>query len=105
MRVSVAISPASSRASTSRSCSRASGATVSWIAQPAAVNPSTERRLSPSWVVRLTRPAATSRASARLTATLSIAVRSATSRADSASKRASTAITRHSVIDRSKRCW
>jgi hypothetical protein len=78
---------------------------LSWIFQPAAVRASTERRLSPAWVVRRTRPAATRRASARLTATLSIAVRSATSRADRPSKRASTAITRHSVIDRSNSRW
>jgi transposase len=78
---------------------------VSWIFQPFAVGRSTGRRLSPPCVERLTRPAEPSRASARLTATLSIAVRSATSRADMPSplKRASTAMTRHSVIERLKR--
>ncbi|WHZ19713.1 MAG: hypothetical protein OJF55_001862 [Rhodanobacteraceae bacterium] len=66
----------------SRSCLRASGATASWMRQPAADRRSTDLRLSPWWVRRNTRPFATSRASARLIATLSIAVRRATARAD-----------------------
>ncbi|WIG54463.1 MAG: hypothetical protein OJF61_000249 [Rhodanobacteraceae bacterium] len=82
MRVSQARSSLFSVSRNSRSCWRASGATASWMRQPAADNRNTERRLSPWCVRRNTRPFSTSRASARLIATLSIAVSRATARAD-----------------------
>jgi len=61
----------------------------------------TRPSLKSDW--RCTRPARIRLSTARLTCTLSIAVRSATSRADSPDVPPSTAIARHSGIESAKR--
>ena len=71
-------------------------------AAPAGVSARCVRRRSAGAVVRRSRPAASSVATARLTATLSMAVRAVTSAAESPGFAARTAMTRHSGIDSPK---
>jgi phosphoglycolate phosphatase-like HAD superfamily hydrolase len=81
---------------------RAMGTTCAYTRVPAALSERCVRRRSDGAVVRCRRPAESSVATARLTATLSMAVRAVTSAAERPGFAASTAMTRHSGIDSPK---